>query len=1286
MKTHNRLWLAALLAVALTAQISAQVSLADLLAEPGANLADPASRERVVGRMREISELRRQAARERAAQRGLPLRITRPNGAVQEIKDFDGETPIYFTTHNANAAISTGANLVRSSYLADGTGVTIGMWDGGSGRSSHQEFGSRMVVKDGSPSIDHATHVGGTLAAAGVVASAKGMSPAAIVDSYDWNSDTAEMASRGASAPGQAGKIYLSNHSYGFVNGWNYVANGTRTWEWHGNGTTATSFEQDFGRYNTYSRDQDALAFSAPYYLIFRSAGNERTDNPSTGESVALAPGSSTVVAYDPALDPAGDGRFRGGFETIAFEALSKNVITIGSATDAVTSGQRDPSKAFTSTFSSWGPTDDGRIKPDLVANGDGLYSSLNASNTSYGTYSGTSMSSPNAAGSAALLIHHYGKLFPSQAMRASTMKGLLIHTSDDRGNAGPDYKFGWGLMNVKAAADLISDHSAFPEKKRVAENQLTTATITRSHPFLWDGRAPIRATLSWTDPAGTATTTSDLRNPRLINNLNLKIIAPNGSEFFPYVMPFVGNWTEAAMDSAATTGVNNTDNIEQVQIGAPPSTGTYQVIVSFSGTLTNSSQNYSLLINGSSAEPPPPPPLTVSKITPASGLSGTVTVDLTGTGFRADTAVKLARSGQTAISGTSVQLIGESLRCQFNLTGAAAGVWDVVVTNPNLSTSTLAAAFTVVGAIWSENFDGTPLGWTSQATTGTNSWTLTSAASHSPAKSYFAPGPASKTTVRLTSPAINIPQSATDMQLKYWHRHDLQSGKDGGRIEVSTNDGTSWFGVEDIGSGVAFASNGYNTTMGDKGGGPNAPGEFGGLPAWSGSSNGFVETILNLVDASKFTGKTVRFRWVLATNASISSPGWYIDSIVLTGGGDLSNKAPVITSAAAGNSGEFSSDPNTGTSHSIVSSKSIGLTVGASDDSGESALTYIWSAAGPAPAFFLPNSSNAAKSTTATFEATGDYVITVLVKDAAGLASSSSLNVRVVQTASDLRVDPASASVLVSATQAFVASQLDQFGELMASQTSLIVWTTSGGGTINSSGIFTATTAGGPFVIGATSGSFSGNAAVTVLPKPATITLSGLTHTFDGSPKSATATTAPAGLAVSITYNGFTTPPSAIGTYAVEAVITDPNHQGNASGQLQITGMVFSLWQAQQFTSAQILAGEAATNADADRDGLQNLAEYALGEDPNAFTPPPTFSMDANFLTLTFRRPKGLTDVTYHAESSGNITTWSSISLEITGTSANTETIRARAARPAGQQRLFLRLRFDAQSPSLTR
>ena len=236
-------------------------SVADIL--EGVDMSDPVARQGAVASIRALQEQRRNAGIARARQLGMPQRVERPDGAVQEVADVDERgLPVYLTTHNVNAAISTGANVLNAApYDLRGTNaLTLAVWDGGSARATHQEFGGRVSVRDGSASIDHATHVAGTMMAAGVVASAKGMAPIAPLASYDWNSDKTEMTAAGAATASEAinstNKFLISNHSYGYISGWNYVAGGTpyRVWEWYGNGTTAASIESDFGTYNTYSQ------------------------------------------------------------------------------------------------------------------------------------------------------------------------------------------------------------------------------------------------------------------------------------------------------------------------------------------------------------------------------------------------------------------------------------------------------------------------------------------------------------------------------------------------------------------------------------------------------------------------------------------------------------------------------------------------------------------------------------------------------------------------------------------------------------------------------------------------------------------------------------------------------------------------------------------------------------------------------------------------------------------------------------------------------------------------
>jgi len=1266
-----------------------EVTLADILQEVG-DLNVPGARERAVAHMREIEQKKRVVLMEEAQKRGLPLRIERPGGTIQELAGFENGRPVYFTTHNANAAISTGVNVLRAApYTLTGTGLTVGVWDGGSVRATHQEFatGSRVTVKDGSASVDHATHVGGTIAAAGVNAGARGMAPSALIDSYDWNSDKSEMTARAATAPGQSAMLYLSNHSYGYVTGWNYTGGGgspSRTWEWYGDGTTSAGYEYDFGRYNTFSRDSDSLAFSAPYFLMFRSAGNERTDNPTNGSTVALSPGSSTVVSYSSSSHPGGDGTYRGGFESIGFDALGKNVITVGAVTDAVTAGARDPAKAAVAIYSSWGPTDDGRIKPDVVANGDdystggdGVYSTLNGNNSDYGSYFGTSMATPNATGTAALLIQQYGQLFPGGAMRSATLKGLLIHTASDRGNAGPDYKYGWGLVNGVAAADLIRDHAANPLKARMNEGVITSTTTTVNHEFVWDGVSPIRATLCWTDPAGTATTTNDLRTPRLINNLNLKITGPSGSEHLPYVMPFVGTWTQASMDLPATTGVNNVDNVEQVFIAVPPASGVYRCLVTYSGTLANNSQNYSLLISGSANEAPPPPPLSITSITPTTALPGAVTMDLTGVGFKSGAVVTLVRSGQADITATSTTFNSStSLRSQLNLSGAAAGIWSVRVTNPDNETFLLADAFTLVGALWSETFDGSVSGWTSQATTGSNAWSIVSTASHSPTKSYFAPGPSTKTTCNLTSPSITIPGNATSMQLTFWHNYNLQNTRDAGKLEFSL-DGGAWFDVISSGSGASFASNGYNVTVNNSGQ-PNSRNEFAGQQAWSGNSGGFVQTIVNLTDTAKYAGHNLRARWRIATNNGTASTGWWVDTIALTGGANQTNQAPVITVAADTASTETVTDLDT-TVFEIVRGQQVALSVTASDDGGEGSLIYTWTSAqnGGVPPSFSVNGTNAAKNATVLFEATGDYLLTVTVRDAQGLEAGSSVNVRVLPTATNIEVTPATVSVTFGGTQAFAASETDQFGNAMSPQPASFTWSASGGGTISSAGLFTTTSAGGPFVITASSTTLSGIATITVNPAPATVTLGNLTQSYDGMPKEVSVTTSPAGLAHSVTYNGGTTAPVVAGSYAVVATITHPNYQGGASGTLVISLPPYDTWAVENDLSGD----DALPDADPDGDGVPNLLEYATGMTPDvADRVPIAASLNGGLIHFTYRQNKSATDVLFKVEWTDTLTgsDWSTqdVSAPVPGVDHGS-TVEMTVTIPAGGSvnRRFVRL-----------
>ncbi len=1057
------------LALVLSGTVGAQ-SLSDFL-PLGVNLADPAQRADVVARMQAVEQTKRAAGIKLAAQRGLPRRITRPDGSVMELMYFEGDRPIYAVTHNVNAAISSGAKLLQgASFFITGAGVTVGVWDGGAVRATHQEFGGRVTVKDGAAPLDHSTHVGGTIAAAGIVAAARGMATAVGVDSYEWTNDKSEMTARGATYPGEAGKLYLSNQSYGYVEGWNYTGKTSPIWDWWGTGTNAAGVETDFGKYDTNARDSDSLAASAPYFLMFRSAGNDRYDNPSTGQSISLTAGGSVSANYDPALHPAGDAIYKIGYDTLGYDAAGKNVITIGSVSDAVSGGLRSAGSAFLSGFSSCGPTDDGRIKPDIVANGEDLYSSFAGSDTSYASISGTSMASPNATGSAALVVKHFDNLFPGHAMRASTLKALLIHTADDRGNAGPDYQYGWGLINVKAAADTLSAYKAAPGNARIAESRLTSAVLTRTHSFTWDGVSPIRATLAWTDPAGTATTTGDLRTARLVNNLDLKITAPGGTNFSPYVMPYVGDWTNAKLSAVATAGKNNTDNVEQVFIGGPTAAGVYQAVVTVDGTLTGGVQNYSLIITGSADIAAAPP--TASAVSPSAGSSSVISLNITGVNLLIGSTVKLTKSGQSDIPAIAIEALGDTVKCRADITGHASGLWNVVLTNPDGQSATLANAFSIIGALWQDDLEGSLTGWTHGTSQGTtDNWALTTAQSHSATHSFFAAGPASTNINELNSPAIAVPPSATNLTLSFWHNYSFQSGRDGGVIEFSVDAG-AWFDVTASGSGAAFASGGYNSAFTSTGN-PSSKNLLAPRSCWSGANTGFTQVIINLTDTAKYAGHTLHVRWRLATNSSTASTGWYLDDIALNGGGAAVNLPPSITTDAAA-------------APSPVVATTTTLSVTAGDDAGEPSLTYTWAYVGGSfltPVSFSENGTNAAKTTTATFTAAGSYTFTVTIRDAEGFATKGSVDVVVEQTPAGVTVTPASATIGKGSAQIFTASVLDQFAAALAALAvqPAVAWSVSGGGNIAADGTFTAAAVGGPFTVTATSGTLTGSANATI-------------------------------------------------------------------------------------------------------------------------------------------------------------------------------------------------------------
>lgn len=584
-----------------------QLGTAKAADDPPADPNNVVSQAELIARVTAESQANKAEAIRWAQQYGYPIRYE-DGQRVLELMAVWKDRPVYYATDNVNAAISTAADKIRDMvpWQLDGSGLVVGLWDESVARVTHQEFmdadGKRRVTAGDKGGVSpHTTHVAGTIGATGIDPAAKGMAPAVKIQSFNWNYDASKMAVWTAYAPGQPNAIYVSNHSYGLIGGWIRLDDPNLTghtgWHWTGLWGGAKSVDDWFGTYHPVAQQWDDVAYTKNYYLAFAAAGNERTDNPPLGATVYYWKSDLWYsIVYDPTTCPPGDGEAKGGYDTICGPGVAKNIMTVGAVGDAVANGARSLADANMAVFSSWGPTDDGRIKPDIVANGVHVYSADSNTDDSYATHSGTSMASPNATGSATLLVQLYHQLFPGKSMRASTLKGLIIHTADDLGRPGPDYQFGWGLMNARAAAELIQRHHDEPAGPVILEGRLTSNNPTDVNPddvyyFYCDANEPIRVTLCWTDPPAAYIIDYDNRSPRLIHDLDLRILGPSGSTIY---CPYILKATDPC--AVALTGDNKLDNVEQVYIGAPSEAGLYKVQVNYKNQLIRGQQYYSII------------------------------------------------------------------------------------------------------------------------------------------------------------------------------------------------------------------------------------------------------------------------------------------------------------------------------------------------------------------------------------------------------------------------------------------------------------------------------------------------------------------------------------------------------------------------------------------------------------------------------------------------------------------------------------------------------------------
>lgn len=473
-------------------------------------------------------------------------KVTNIDGVKTEIYDIlpNGDVE-FFSTSNAGSSITARANkLYFGGGLGlniQGQGMTVYVWDGGASLTTHTEFPNNKVVNiDGSGLSNHGTHVMGTILAQGINTTLRGLAFDASGMSYDWDWDFDEMTE--AALEG----MLVSNHSYG----------STVSSRWY------------FGAYDIRARNFDLIANAAPYYLAVAAAGNDRDEY-----------GSSALAQYVAE---------KGGYNLIKGFQNSKNVLTVGAVGQVL--NYTGAEGVTMSSFSNWGPTDDGRIKPEIVAKGIGVRSPISTSDVAFETYQGTSMASPGIAGVSILLQQYYSSLFPT-FMRAASLKGLMMHSADEAGYYdGPDYEYGWGLVNAEKAASIITakvNNKSILSELPLINTQSYTTTISAT------GAAPLMVSISWNDPAANANSSNQVDPTTLYlkNDLDLRI-TKDGQTYFPWTLDPI------LPDFAASRDKDNfRDNFEKVQIDNP--NGFYTITVTHKGSLVNGNQPFTLIASG---------------------------------------------------------------------------------------------------------------------------------------------------------------------------------------------------------------------------------------------------------------------------------------------------------------------------------------------------------------------------------------------------------------------------------------------------------------------------------------------------------------------------------------------------------------------------------------------------------------------------------------------------------------------------------------------------------------
>lgn len=429
-----------------------------------------------------------------------------------QLEEAEGEIIL----HNQNGSENGRINTIASSGFGwtrglSGNGVTVGIGDGGlvDYHADLQSHQFNLITSKLTSYGDHPDHVTGTIGGLGLINPAmKGMAPEARL----LNHQTSNIISNAIILRSKQ-NMTLTNNSYG-----------------------VTLSCTKSGQYNSTASLMDGQTAGNPDLLHVVSAGNA---------------GTSTCSPY-----PAGFFNFSEGYP------VAKNCLTVGqvNAADA------------TNINSCKGPARDGRLKPEIMANGE-----LNSTVTSdgYGFKSGSSQSAPVLTGTLALLSQRYRELNANQYPDAALLKALVCNTADDLGLPNADFSNGYGRLNARKARRAL-ENTQFSSNS-IASNSSQTVNLT-----VPSGVSSVKVMLAWTDPAAASTATKTL-----INDLNLSVLRADGS----VTLPWVANPSVATVNQAAIRSIDSVNNMEQVTLTVSP--GEILSIRTSSRTISGTSQKY---------------------------------------------------------------------------------------------------------------------------------------------------------------------------------------------------------------------------------------------------------------------------------------------------------------------------------------------------------------------------------------------------------------------------------------------------------------------------------------------------------------------------------------------------------------------------------------------------------------------------------------------------------------------------------------------------------------------